>query len=123
MWIYIFIFIIVIVVWNILISIKEVKLFVVENLFSFVAPTDVPDPDYKYLSDRIYNYKIDLENSIQSGELECTLNTIPTYDYNKIDLTEEFFLKISKNYTQPVLITPTKIVNETTKKKNTTLLT
>ena len=101
------IIIIIIILLLILLINKRIKLFFTEILFSLVAPVSKPNIKRKEISDRIYNEKVILEDSIKkSKSTEETLQQINTYYYKDIqsEFTEEYFYNLTESYTKPVII-------------------
>jgi hypothetical protein len=85
---------------------KKINLFMTEIAFSLIAPADHPNIKRKILSDKIYNYKIILENENKINILkENCMCKIKTLNYkNMKKFNKKILIKLTNNYTTPVLI-------------------
>jgi len=99
--------IIILLILLILLIDKRIRLFINEILFSLIAPSSHPNRNTKYISDKIYNRKVFIEDQIKiSKNNEHVLQQINIYHYKDIQnkFTEDYFYNITESYTKPVLI-------------------
>lgn len=81
--------------------------YLIDFLFSSVAPKDESTLENKILSDKLYQMKYNIETDIKKDtSIDCSLKKIKTVYYQDIKdkLNESYFEMITKKYTQPILI-------------------
>ena len=86
---------------------NKIKLFNSEILFSLIAPASKPNKKFKYISDKIYKYKVNIEDSIKiSTSDKIIFNEIDVYSYKDIknELDEKYFFNMTDGYTKPIII-------------------